>query len=97
MIQESHKRSRHAEGQFSLGVSALGVNVETCHNASNSVAIRHCSEVEDLVQNVIGPAAARTYPVVGFSRKIRVPGLRENSGEVLWTRRYRSSTKLMRR
>ena len=76
-------------------MSALGVNVENYHNASNSVAIRRCSEVEDLVQNVIGMAAARTYPVVGFSRKIRVPVLRENSGEVLWTRRYRSSTKLM--
>jgi hypothetical protein len=48
-----------------VGVSALGVTVETCHHTSKSAAIRHCPEVEDLVQNVIGPAAARTYPGVG--------------------------------
>ena len=69
IMKESHKCSRHAEVQFPLGVSVLGVHGETYHNATNGVAIRPRHEVEDLVQNVIGLAAAPTYPVVGFSRR----------------------------
>jgi hypothetical protein len=51
--------------------------------------------VDDVVQNVIGMAAPRIYSVVGFSTQICVPVLRKSSGEVLWTRRYRSLTKLL--
>ena len=79
---------RRCWGPFSAPV--LGV---WCRRTMGCLQRRLC--VDDLVQNVIGVVAARTYSVVGFSRPVCVPDLRKNSGEMLWTKRYRSSTTLM--